>query len=382
MTTSPRSAALGRYPDAMLRIGPVELASPILLAPIAGHTDLAFRLLCRELGGVGAAYTDLLNSHAILRETPRTLDLARTCSADEPCGMQLYGNGDDPLPEAAVWAIEHGARIVDINMGCPVDKVAKKNGGSLLLRDCGSTTRLADRIVRAVERHAAGRVPVTAKMRLGWDPDHKVAPDLARRLADVGIAAVTVHGRYTVQFFSGSADWPAIGEVVAAVPRIPVIGNGDVTLPEHVPALMRTAGCAGVMIGRGALRTPWMFRQALDLLRTGTASPEPSLPDKIRVVRRHLALSAEHDGPVRAAARMRQHVSWYGKSMGHVKPMKEAVRTAPNLEEMDAALADAEASFAGIPDGRVGLSRTRVLAFADPELRDFSKIACPPPKSE
>lgn len=350
----------------MLRIGPVALDSPILLAPIAGHTDLAFRLLCRELGGVGVAYTDLLNSHAILRETARTLELARTCEADRPCGMQLYGNGDDPLPEAACWAVDHGAQVIDINMGCPVDKVAKKNGGSLLLRDCGRTTQLAERIVREVERHSGARVPVTAKMRLGWDPEHRVAPDLARRLADVGIAAVTVHGRYTVQFFSGTADWPAIAEVVAAVPSIPVIGNGDVTLPEHVPELMRVAGCAGVMIGRGALRTPWIFRQALDLLRTGTASPEPSLPDKIRVVRRHLALSAEFDGPARAATRLRQHVSWYGKSMGHVKPMKEAVRTAASFEELDAALASAEKTFACIAEPRIGPSRTPSRAISDP----------------
>ena len=240
----------------MLRIGPVQLDSPLLLAPIAGHTDIAFRILCREQGGVGAAYTDLLNSRAILKETERTLDLARTNEFDQPAGMQLYGNSDDPLPEAAIWAVDHGAKIIDINMGCPVDKVAKKSGGSLLLRDCGNTTMLAKRIVDAVTRHTNGRVPVTAKMRLGWDPEHKVAPILARALADIGIAAVTVHARYTVQFFSGSADWNAIGEVVEAVPDIPVIGNGDVTLPEHVTKIMQMSGCTGVMIGRGALRTP------------------------------------------------------------------------------------------------------------------------------
>ncbi|MBM4115983.1 MAG: tRNA-dihydrouridine synthase, partial [Phycisphaerae bacterium] len=222
----------------MLRIGPVELQSNLLLAPIAGYTDLPFRILCRELGGVGIAYTDLLNAHALLRGSERSLELAATNELDRPCGMQLYGNGDDPLPEAALWAIEHGAQVIDINMGCPVDKVAKKNGGSLLLRDCPATALLAERIVKAVERASGGRVPVTAKMRLGWDPEHMVAPDLARRLADAGIAAVTVHGRYTVQFFSGQADWDAIGRVVEAVPSIPIIGNGDVVEPEHAKALI------------------------------------------------------------------------------------------------------------------------------------------------
>ena len=329
----------------MLRIGPVQLASKMLLAPIAGHTDIAFRILCREQGGVGIAYTDLLNSHAILRQTSRTLDLARTNEFDRPCGMQLYGNSDDPLPVAACWAVDHGAQVIDINMGCPVDKVAKKNGGSLLLRDCGNTTLLAERIVRAVERHSGGRVPVTAKMRLGWDPEHMVAPILARQLAGVGIAAVTVHGRYTVQYFSGKADWNAIREVVAAVPQIPIIGNGDVTEPEHAAELIRVTGCAGVMVARGAMRTPWLFRRADALLRTGVASPEPTVAEKLAVVVRHLDLCAQYDGEARAAMRMRQHIAWYGKSLGHIKPLKEAVRTAPTFAAMRDAICEARNSF-------------------------------------
>ena len=334
----------------------------MLLAPIAGHTDLAFRILCREQGGVGMAYTDLLNSHAILRETPRTLDLAKTNEFDRPFGMQLYGNAQDPLPEAARWAVDRGAQIVDINMGCPVDKVAKKNGGSLLLRDCGSTTLLAARIVQAVERHSGGRVPVTAKMRLGWDPEHVVAPILARQLADIGIAAVTVHGRYTVQYFSGKADWNAIRTVVEAVPQIPIIGNGDVTEPEHAAALIATTGCAGVMVARGAMRTPWLFRRADELLRTGHAGAEPTVVDKLRVALRHLELSAEHEGESRAVIRMRQHIAWYGKSLGHVKPLKEAIRTATSVAAMRTALEAAIVEYADLNAPQVprmrGLSST------------------------
>ncbi len=328
------------YRGAVLRIGPVQLDSPLLLAPIAGHCDLAFRILCRELGGVGAAYTDLLNCHAILRGTRRTLDLAATNGLDQPCGMQLYGNSQDPLPEAAMWAIDHGARIIDINMGCPVDKVAKKHGGSLLLRDCTSTTALAERIVRAVERHSAGRVPVTAKMRLGWDPEHPVAAQLARDLESAGIAAVTVHGRWTVQLFSGQADWTRIGEVVAAVRSIPVIGNGDVTDPEHVPAIMRQSGCQGVMIGRGALRTPWLFSRALALLKTGTCPPEPSLNAKIRAILRHVELLERYSDERHALDCLRKRISWYGKTMGHVKGLKEGVRVAPDLATVRAVLLD------------------------------------------
>ncbi|MBL9150462.1 MAG: tRNA dihydrouridine synthase DusB [Phycisphaerae bacterium] len=316
-----------------LRIGQLTLETPLLLAPIAGHCDLPFRILCREEGGVGLASTDLLNSRAILKETPRTLDLAATNGLDQPCGMQLYGNASDPLPEAAVWAVDHGARLIDINMGCPVDKVAKKNGGSLLLCDVPSTVELAARIVRAVERHSSGRVPVTAKMRLGWDPEHKVAPALARALEAVGIAAVTVHGRYTVQFFSGTADWDAIGEVVEAVSSIPVIGNGDVEEPQHAVELRRRSGCAGVMIGRGALRTPWIFRRTAALLETGVALPEPSVNAKLRTIRRHIELLARYH-PAEVALRViRQRIAWYGKSLGHAKPLKEAIRLAHSLRD-------------------------------------------------
>jgi nifR3 family TIM-barrel protein len=324
----------------VLRIGPVELQSNLLLAPIAGYTDLPFRILCRELGGVGIAYTDLLNAHALLRGSERSLELAATNELDRPCGMQLYGNGDDPLPEAAIWAIEHGAQVIDINMGCPVDKVAKKNGGSLLLRDCPTTALLAERIVKAVERASGGRVPVTAKMRLGWDPEHMVAPDLARRLADAGIAAVTVHGRYTVQFFSGQADWDAIGRVVEAVPSIPIIGNGDVVEPEHAKALIDRSGCAGVMIARAALRTPWMFRRAAEHLSKGSVGPDLSFNDKCRAILRHIDLMERFAKPWYGVKRINQGIAWYGRTMGHIKPLKEAVRTATTFASMRAAIGD------------------------------------------
>jgi nifR3 family TIM-barrel protein len=318
----------------MLRIGAVTLETPLLLAPIAGHCDLAFRILCREQGGVGIAYTDLLNCHALLRGTPRSMELAATNGLDQPCGMQLYGNWTDPLPEAAIWAIEHGARLIDINMGCPVDKVAKRNGGSLLLCEPGDTVQLAERIVRAVDRHSNGRVPVTAKVRLGWDPERFVAPSLARDLERAGIAAVTVHGRFTCQLFSGEADWNRIGEVVAAVDRIPVIGNGDITEAEHVPERMRQTGCVGVMIGRGALRAPWLFRQAWHLLRTSETGPQPSFNEKCRVILRHLDLLDRYVPGSHAVDTMRKRISWYGKTMGHIKPLKEAIRLAPSTQAM------------------------------------------------
>jgi nifR3 family TIM-barrel protein len=317
----------------MLAIGPIILDSPLLLAPMAGHCDLAFRVLCRELGGVGLASTDLLNCHSILRGAPRALALAATNEHDRPLGMQLYGNDEDPLPEAARWATDRGAVLVDINMGCPVDKVCKTRGGSLLLCDVDSTVRLAERVVRSV---ADRDVPVTAKIRLGWDDQRIVAPTLARRLESVGIAAITVHGRTTVQRFTGRARLDGIAAVVDAVQTIPVIGNGDVTEPEDVLTMMETTGCAGVMIGRGAMRKPWIFDQAQRLLRTGRAAPEPSMAEKLRIILRHLELLEAFHGAAYAVHCMSRRISWYGKTMGHVKPLKEAVRLASTPAEMRA----------------------------------------------
>lgn len=316
---------------AVLRIGPIQLQTPLLLAPMAGYCDLPFRILCRELGGVGLASTDLLNCHSILRGNATAMKLAATCEADRPLCMQLYGNSSDPLPEAAQWAADHGAVVIDINMGCPVDKVCKKNGGSLLLCDVDSTARLAERIVNAVRDRD---VPVTAKVRLGWDRTRIVAPSLAKRLEDLGIAAITVHGRTTDQRFKGTVDYDGIAQVVASVSRIPVIGNGDVVEPQDIPMMMRRTGCAGVMIARGAIRTPWIFRRGMALLQSGDPGPEPSLVEKLQIIRRHLELLIEHNGETEAVECLSKRISWYGKTMGAVKPLKERIRLAASACEI------------------------------------------------
>ncbi|UCD74999.1 MAG: tRNA dihydrouridine synthase DusB [Phycisphaerales bacterium] len=322
----------------MLTIGSLELGTPLLLAPIAGHCDLPFRLLCRELGGVGLASTPLLSSRAVVREIPQVLDLAATNPDDQPVCVQLYGNWEDPLPEAARWAVERGAAAVDINMGCPVDKIAKKHGGALLLRDVDRTVRMTERIVKAVRHRGA---PVTAKVRLGWDSSNIVAPHLARCLEEVGIAAITVHGRSAEQRFRGPVDLGQIAEVVAAVVNIPVIGNGDVKEPEDAARMMRMTGCAGVMIGRAALRKPWLFAQTQPLLETGVSGPEPSLREKINIILRHLELLEKHRGERAAVLTLNSRISWYGKTMGHIKPLKEAVRRAQSTREIRRALLEA-----------------------------------------
>ena len=320
-----------------LRIGSVQLESNLLLAPVANYCDLAFRITCRELGGLGLACTDLLSPQGLLRGTARSLDLAATNAADKPIGMQLYGGNPDILAEGARWAVDHGATIIDINMGCPVDKVTKKDGGSKLLCDPCNTVRMAARIVKAVE------VPVTAKLRLGWSSDAIVAPELARDLEGVGIAAITIHGRTTEQKFKGEVDLGGIRRVVEAVERIPVIGNGDVKTVEDAVRMLTHTGCAGLMIGRGAFSAPWIFNEIWTCLTEGVRLDEPDEAEKVAIARRYFDRMLEYRDEHYAMTHMRRRISWFAKRLGPCKPLKEAVRTAPDPaavhEALDAFLA-------------------------------------------
>lgn len=333
-----------RPPRPPLTIGNVQLESNLLLAPIAGYCDLAFRLTCRELGGVGLACTDLLSPDGLLRGTKHSLDLARTCDEDKPVSMQLYGSDPKLMADGAVWAARHGATIVDINMGCPVDKVVKRDGGSKLMCDVGRAAGVA----QAVRAALPNDVPLTAKMRLGWDDDAHArgnAAELACELIDVGVAAITVHGRTTEQRFKGECNLDGIRSVVARVHEkangaIPVIGNGDVTEPQDVIAMMRQTGCDGVMIGRGSLGTPWIFRDAWTLQFTGELPTPPSDTEIIAIIRRLFdGMYALRDERY-AIHQITRRISWFGKHLngGHCKSFKESVRTAKSAEAIHAAL--------------------------------------------
>ncbi len=353
-----------------LSLGSVPLATNLLLAPIAGYCDLAFRTICREWGGVGLACTDLLSPQGLLRGTATSLDLARTNHADKPVGMQLYGSDPEIMAQGARWAVEHGATVVDINMGCPVDKVTKKDGGSALLTNLDRAVEIAARVVRelhacpldtdewqkrlgaSASRHrpsARCPVPLTCKMRLCWhtadlESGSACSPHLARRLADVGVVAVTVHGRTTQDKFSGSVRLDGIARVVDAVNgTIPVIGNGDVRSPHDAERMLRATGCDGVMIGRGALSTPWLFRDAWTWLSEGTIPDEPTLPEKLATMRRYFALMREHRGDHYAMVQMRRRVSWFAKTlqrplgngkMESIKPFKDSMRRAASPAEI------------------------------------------------
>ena len=353
-----------------LRLGRVELAHNLLLAPIAGYCDLAFRTVCREWGGVGLACTDLLSPQGLLRGTATSLDLAKTNDFDKPVGMQLYGSDPAIMAEGARWAVEHGATVVDINMGCPVDKVTKKDGGSKLLTDLSRAVAVAAAVVKELEKcplnaeewakragsatiAGPGPVPLTCKMRLCWstsdyEAGQACSPHLARMLADVGAVGVTVHGRTTEMKFSGEVQRAGIARVVEEVGgRIPVIGNGDVRSGEEAARMIAETGCDGVMIGRGALTAPWLFRECAAYLSRGERVVKPEQHEQIATIRRFFDLMREYRDDRYALFQINRRVSWFSRNLQRelpggrlegIKPFKEAVRNAKSAEQVYGAL--------------------------------------------
>ncbi|MBY0514236.1 MAG: tRNA-dihydrouridine synthase family protein, partial [Gemmataceae bacterium] len=267
-----------------LAVGGVRLASRFHLAPLAGYTNLPFRLSVRELGGVGLCTSDLVNARAILEGIKKTFELLATDPAERPLFVQIFGGRAEDLVGAAKWLIERNlADGIDINMGCPVRKVVRTGGGSSLLCDTtGATVELVRRVVEAVP------VPVTVKMRLGWDADSHTAPYFAREFERVGVAAVTVHGRTREQGFSGQVDRDGIRRVVEAVERIPVFGNGDVRSIADAARMIADTGCHGVAIGRGALADPWFFRRLSSWVATGDPGPRAGYHERLEFMRLHL----------------------------------------------------------------------------------------------
>ncbi len=314
-------------------IGSLRLQTNLLLAPIAGYCDLAFRLVARSCGGVGMACTDLLCPQGVLRENRKSMELAMTVPADSPLCMQLYGGDGDLLCEAARWAEDRGAHVIDINMGCPVDKITKRDGGSKLLCDPERTLKIFERIAGSLRN-----TPLTAKLRLGWDDRCIVAPYLASRLEEAGAAAITIHGRTTEMRFSGEARLDGIAAVVAAVKRIPVIGNGDVRSPADARRMIERTGCAGIMIGRAALSMPWIFRDIWANLSMGVTPPPPSIERICDLMREHFYNMVRFRSERSAVIEFRKRVSWYAKQMHPCQAMREEMRMIDSAADFEAAL--------------------------------------------
>ncbi len=300
-----------------LKIGSLELATNLCLSPLAGYTNLPFRQVVRELGGCGLATTDLVNARSLLENNRRALELVATSPDDRPWAVQLFGAVASEMRDAAKKCEDLGANAVDINMGCPVRKVCKVGGGSAMMTELAKTAELVRGMVAAV------KIPVTAKMRLGWDERNLTAPHLARALEEAGVAAVFVHGRTREQGFSGFVNLKGIAAVVQAVKHIPVIGNGDVTTPEGAKRMMEETGCRGVSVGRGAFYNPWIFRATARYLEMGELMPEPDFEERIRVMTRHLERNIEFFGEERGCILFRKVMPWYARRFGPASSFKK-----------------------------------------------------------
>ena len=293
-----------------MRFGSLNLSSNLFLSPLAGYTNLPFRLVVREVGGVGLCTTDLVNARSLIEKNPKAFKLIETSPADSPLAVQLFGSVPEEMRDAALMVEARGAVSVDINMGCPVKKVVKIGGGSAMMTELDKTSALVKQMVNAV------KIPVTAKMRLGWDDDNLTAPDLARALEEAGVAAIFVHGRTREQGFGGTVNLAGIRKVVQAVKNIPVIGNGDIVSPQAAKKMFDETGCAGVSIGRGAFYDPWIFKRTLQFIQTGELPPEPSFAERVRVMNRHLDLMVEVFGEELGCRMFRKVAPWYSKRFG------------------------------------------------------------------
>jgi tRNA-dihydrouridine synthase B len=317
-----------------MRIDKIETSSNLCLSPLAGYTNLPMRMTLREIGGLGWATTDLVNARSLIERNPTALKLVESCAEDRPLSIQLFGSVPAEMRDAAVMCEAMGAQAVDINMGCPVRKVTKIGGGSAMMTELGKTAELVRGMVAAI------RIPVTAKMRLGWDNENITAPDLARALEDAGVAAVFIHGRTRAQGFSGTVNLAGIRSVVEAVRSIPVIGNGDITTPEAARHMIAETGCAGISIGRGAFYDPWIFRRTEHYLRQGELLPEPSIDERIAVLRLHFERYCEFYGEARGSRLFRKVAPWYAKRFGPARPFKQRILTIESKADFEAAVAE------------------------------------------
>ncbi len=293
-----------------MQIGSLTLPSNLFLSPLAGYTNLPFRLVLREIGGVDLCTTDLVNARSLLEKRPKAFKLIETRPADSPLAVQLFGSVPEEMRDAAQFLETRGVASIDINMGCPVRKVCNVGGGSAMMREHDKTAALVRGMVNAV------KIPVTAKMRLGWDDQNITAPELSRALEEAGVAAIFVHGRTREQGFGGTVNLAGIRKVVEAVKTIPVIGNGDVVTPQAAKKMLEETGCAGVSIGRGAFYDPWIFKRTQHLLQTGELLPEDDFAERVRVLRRHLDLMIEIFGEEMGCRMFRKIAPWYAKRFG------------------------------------------------------------------
>ena len=309
-----------------LKIGNVEMQNPLVLAPMAGVTDLPFRVLCKEQGA-GLICMEMVSAKAILYKNKNTEDLMTIHPGEHPVSLQLFGSDPEILAQIAAQIEERPFDILDFNMGCPVPKVVNNGEGSALMKDPALVRKIVTGMVKAVKK------PVTVKIRKGFNEESANAVEIAKILEDCGVAAIAVHGRTRAQFYSGKADWDIIRQVKEAV-SIPVIGNGDVVDAASAEALVEQTGCDGIMIGRGAEGNPWIFKQILHYEQTGELLEKPSPQEVTEMILRHARAQIALKGEFTGIREMRKHVAWYTAGMRHSAGLRRASNTIESYEAL------------------------------------------------
>lgn len=309
-----------------LRIGNVTFDNNLILAPMAGVTDLPFRFLCREQG-CGLSVTEMVSAKAILYKNKNTNELLSVSDQEGPVSVQLFGSDPDIMANMAAAIESRPFALIDVNMGCPVPKIVNNGEGSALMKDIKLAEKILTAMVKAVKK------PVTVKFRKGFTEEDCNAVEFARMAESSGVAAIAVHGRTREQYYSGTADWDIIRQVKEAV-SIPVIGNGDVFEPEDAKALIDQTGCDGVMIARGAKGNPWIFSRTLHYLETGELLQPPTPAEISEMILRHGTMQAEHKGETVAMREMRKHMAWYTAGLPHSAKLRNDINQVETMEEL------------------------------------------------